>query len=99
MPYHIHEKIPQTQLKLFVFILPAAKPDVSLLYSFSKGIRSISVYYKERRVSISRIPIAGNEIIAFFYNEKDRFIYWGDARDRKIYKAHLDGTNKQAIVK
>lgn len=77
----------------------AAQPDASLLYSTASSIWSVSVYYAETRVSFSRIPIQGKHIIAFFYNTKDKYLYWGDSGEKKIYRAHLDGTSEQVIVK
>jgi hypothetical protein len=81
------------------FFSIAAKPDVSLLYSTASSIWSVSIYYAEKRVSFARIPIQGQHIIAFFYNAKNKYLYWADAKDQKIRRSHLDGTNKQVIVK
>ncbi|XP_028403016.1 uncharacterized protein LOC114525788 [Dendronephthya gigantea] len=78
--------------------LTAAKPDVSLLYSTADSIWSVSVYYAEKRASFSRLPINARRIISLFYNAKDKYIYWSDSTLRKIYKAHLNGTNKQEII-
>ncbi len=70
-----------------------------MLYSTASSIWSVSVYYAEKRVSFARIPIQGQHIIACFYNAKDKFLYWADSREQKIYKSHLDGTNKRVIIK
>ena len=78
--------------------LTASQPDVSLLYSSQRAIWSASVYFAERRVSFTRIPIQGQHIIACFYNAKEKFLYWADSREQKIYRSRLDGTNKRAII-
>jgi hypothetical protein len=80
----------------FCFI--AAQPDVSLLYSTPSSIWSVSVYFAEQRVSFTRIPIQGQHIIASFYNAKEKFLYWADSREQKIYRSRLDGTNQLTII-
>ena len=84
---------------VLIFSFSAAKPNVSLLYSTADSIWSASVYYTEKRVSFARIPIQAKQIIAFFYNAKDKFLYWSDVTEQKIYRSHLDGTKKQTVIK
>ena len=74
------------------------KPDVSLLYSSKGSIWSVSIHYQSKRMSYTRIPTNGQEIISFFYNKEDKYLYWSDAGEKKIYRAFLDGSNRQILV-
>ena len=50
-------------------------------------------------VKISRLPMTGQSIVAIYFDEKRKMMYWSDVDNNVIWRGKLDGKNSEIFIR
>ena len=86
------------QRPLIVLNLGGQSVAFTILASSKQTIWKASVM-NDGRLKIDRLPFSGLSIVALYLDKKQDTLYWSDVDNSAIWRAKMDGTDKEIFMR